>query len=368
MIVTTRSSRGWSGISPTAIPVLVLWQCLIPLTLIPSKPTKRIDTVTTVTKATPVHWARTCHTNEFKSQPLRFCSNFLVQKNNGQIRGLYKDTPCRTPDHHQTTMSSPTKTISDSEKELIKNSAEFKALKKMQGYPRSSDDIIREMAERQRKREKKESSAPDVQVKKQKTESVVSHHKEEARKERKKAITSQETDKKEKKRKKEDSESRKDEDKILRLKYKNNKLFNELEAEKNKNKKLKEENDALKKKMKMDDKIIVRVINRGESDGEYELDYESLHPTFQDGIKELISKGESVVEIDMTEAEAEIYEKLLKIGDRKDDDEYEGYVIGDAMKKLDDATGQNGSEENPEQKHDWKSGISLTIICDNRGW
>ena len=131
---------------------------------------------------------------------------------------------------------------------------------------------------------------------------------------------------------------------------------------------LKEENDTLKKKMKNDEKIIVRVINRGESDGEYELDYESLHPTFQDGIKELISKGESVVEIDMTEAEAEIYEKLLKIGDRKDDDEYEGYVIGDAMKKLDDATGENGSEERPEQKHDWKGGISLTIICDNRGW
>ena len=61
----------------------------------------------------------------------------------------------------------------------------------------------------------------------------------------------------------------------------------------------------------------------------------------------------------MTEAEAEIYEKLLKIGDRKDDDEYEGYVIGDAMKKLDDATGENGSEEKPEQKHDWKGGFSL---------
>lgn len=254
----------------------------------------------------------------------------------------------------------------------------------MEGYPRSSDDIIRDMAERQRKRELQESGAADVKVKKEKTESVVSHHKEEAskektesvashhkekaRKESKKAITSQETDKKEKKRKKEESESRKDEDKILRLKYKNKKLFNELEAEKNKNKKLKEENDALKKKMKMDDKIIVRVINWGESYAEYELDYESLHPTFQEGIKELISKGESVVEIDMTEAEAEIYEKLLKIGDRKDDDEYEGYVIGDAMKKLDDATGQNGSEENPEQKHDWKRGISLTIICDNRGW
>ena len=281
-------------------------------------------------------------------------------------------------------MSSPTKTISDSKKELIKNSAEFKARKNMtgyprsnddiireladQGYPRSSDDIIREMAERQRKREKKENGASDVQVKKDKTESVVSHHKEEARKERKKAITSQETDKKEKKRKKDDTQSETDEEKILRLKYKNNKLFNELESEKNKNKKLKEENDALKKKMKKDEKIIVRVINRGESDGEYELDYESLHPTFQDGIKELISKGESVVEIDMTEAEAEIYEKLLKIGDRKDDDEYEGYVIGDAMKKLDDATGENGSEEKPEQKHDWKGGFSLTIICDNRGW
>ena len=265
-------------------------------------------------------------------------------------------------------MSSPTKTISDSEMELIKNSAEFKARKKMQGYPRSSDDIIREMAERQRKREKKENGAPDIQVKKEKTESVVSHHKEEARKERKKATTSQETDKKEKKRKKEDTQSETDQEKILRLKYKNNKLFKELESEKNDNKKLKEENDTLKKKMKNDEKIIVRVINRGESDGEYELDYESLHPTFQDGIKELISKGESFVEIDMTEAEAEIYEKLLKIGDRKDDDEYEGYVIGDAMKKLDDATGENGSEERPEQKHDWKGGISLTIICDNRGW
>ena len=246
----------------------------------------------------------------------------------------------------------------------------------MEGYPRSSDDIIRDMAERQRKREKQDSGAPVLKVKKEKTESVVSHHKEEAKKERKKLISSEDKQKKEKKRKMQDIESGEDshvmkntdEEKIIKLKYKNNKLFNELEEERKKYKKLEKEYEALKNKIEKDDKIILRVINKRESSEEYELDYESLHTTFQEGIKELISKGESVVELDMTEAEAEIYEKLLKIGDREDDDEYESYVIEDAMKKLNEATGDNWSEEKPKENHNWRRGIKLTIICDNTGW
>ena len=287
-------------------------------------------------------------------------------KNNGQIRGLYKDTPCWTPDHHQTTMSSPTKSISDSKKESIKNSSEFKAFKNMEGYPRSSDDIIREMAERQRKREKKENGASDVEVKKEKTESVVSHHKEEARKERKKATTSQETDKKQKKRKKEENQSEKNEEKILRLKYKNNQLFNQLEAERKKNKKLEEDYEALMEETNETNPKLVRIVVHGEegqSWNEFKFrSFEKQHPAFLRYIENRIKDGERKTTIDMTDKEGEVRE-MFDVFKEEESEKSDKELASELIETLEDEIDYRGCGYEW-----WQEGIYYTIEMDFSGF
>ena len=263
-------------------------------------------------------------------------------------------------------MSSPTKSISNSKKESIKNSAEFKAFKEMEGYPRSSDDIIREMAERQRKREKKESSAPDVQVKKEKTESVVSHHKEEARKERKKATTSQETDKKEKKRKKDDTQSETDEEKYLQLKYKYNKLVNKLESERKRYKKMEEDYEALKEDKEKDETKHVRIVVSGQDEqnwNEFKFHtFEEQHPAFHRYIKNRIENGERKTVIDMTEKDGEVREMF-------------DFLKGEALEDSDKDLARNliNTLEEETQYRDlgnefWEEGIYYTIEMDYEGY
>lgn len=263
-------------------------------------------------------------------------------------------------------MSSPTKTISDSKKESIKNSPEFKAFKNMEGYPLSSDQIIRDMADRQRKRELQEGGAADVKVKKEKKESFVRDHKEQERKEKQKATKSQETDKKQEKRKREENHSEKHEEKIDRLKKKNKQLFKELEAERKKNKKLEEDYEALIEETNETNPKLVRIVvhgEEGESWNEFKFrSFEKQHPAFLRYIENRIKDGERKTTIDMTDKEGEVRE-MFDVFKEEESEKSDKELASELIEAL-----ENEIDYRDLGYEWWQEGIYYTIEMDYSGF